>query len=360
MRLLIQPEDGIAPLVAAIERARKTVDIVIFRFDRAEIEAALKAAAKRGVQVTALITHANEGGEKSLRKLEMRLLGGGVTVSRTSNDLVRYHDKLLIIDRRVLYVMSFNLTHLDVDHSRGFAIVTKKKKLVEEALKLLVADNDRSTYVAGQNDFVVSPVNARPQLLALIHRAQKELLIYDPNIADDEMLRALDTRARHGVRVRIIGSVGRKSPRLNVRPLGGFRLHTRAIIRDGCEGFVGSQSLRKAELNSRREVGVIVRDAKVVSGLTDTFEADWSAKETIESAATLQAARHTLKRNLKANMKKLSPLDPLVREALREVISKTDGSATLTTKEMKDTVEKAVREAVRERVQEMLGESREQ
>ena len=49
-----------------------------------------------------------------------------------------------------------------------------------------------------------------------------------------------------------------------------------------------------------------------------------------------------------------------MREALREVVSKTDGSATLTTREMKDTVEKAVREAVRERVQEMLSESGEQ
>ena len=360
MKLLIQPEDGIAPLVDAIKGARKTVDIVIFRFDRAEIEAALKVAAKRGVQVTALITHANQGGEKSLRKLEMRLLEEGVTVSRTAADLVRYHDKLLIIDRRVLYVLSFNFTHLDVDHSRGFAIVTKKKKLVEEALKLLAADNDRSTYEAGLDDFVVSPVNARKQLLALIDRADRELLIYDPNIADAEMLHALNARARHGVSVRIIGSVARKTPHLNVRPLGGFRLHTRAIIRDGCEGFVGSQSLRKAELNSRREVGIIVRDAKVVARLTDTFEADWSAKETIESAATLQAARHALKKNLKANMKKLSPLDPLVRDAIREVVSKTDGSATLTTKEMKDTVQKAVREAVRERVQEMLGESREQ
>ena len=56
-------------------------------------------------------------------------------------------------------------------------------------------------------------------------------------------------------------------------------------------------------------------------------------------------------------MKKLSPLDPLVREAFREVVSKTDRSATLTTREMKDTVERAVREAVRERVQEMLSES---
>ena len=49
-----------------------------------------------------------------------------------------------------------------------------------------------------------------------------------------------------------------------------------------------------------------------------------------------------------------------MREALREVVSKTDGSATLTTREMKDTVEKAVREAVREGVQDMLSESGEQ
>lgn len=52
MKLLIQPEDGIAPLVAAIKQAKKNVDVVIFRFDRAEIEAGLKAAAKRGVSVT--------------------------------------------------------------------------------------------------------------------------------------------------------------------------------------------------------------------------------------------------------------------------------------------------------------------
>jgi len=98
--LLIQPQDGVKPLVAAIEKAKKSVDIVIFRFDRAEIEAALKAAAKRGVSVSALITYTNHGGEKSLRKLEMRLLDAGVTVSRTADDLIRYHDKLLVVDGR--------------------------------------------------------------------------------------------------------------------------------------------------------------------------------------------------------------------------------------------------------------------
>jgi polyphosphate kinase len=186
MKLLIQPEDGIAPLLAAIKKAKKSVDIVIFRFDRAELEAALQDAAERGVAVSALIAYANHGGEKGLRKLEMRLLEAGVTVSRTADDL-RHHDKLLIIDRRLLFVLSFNFTHLDVDHSRGFGIVTKKGKLVQEALKLLKADTDRTPYTAGPDTFVVSPVNARKQLLALINRAKKELLVYDPKIADTEM-----------------------------------------------------------------------------------------------------------------------------------------------------------------------------
>ena len=359
MKLLIKPEDGIAPLVAAIKHARKSVDIVIFRFDRADIEAALKAAAKRGVSVTALIAYANRGGEKNLRKLEMRLLGEGVTVSRTAADLVRYHDKLLIIDRRVLYVLSFNFTHLDVDHSRGFGIVTRKKKLVQEALKLLAADNGRTSYEAGLDTFVVSPVNARKQLLALIQRARKELLIYDPRIADAEMLQALGERAKKGVDVRVIGSIGgrRSGHHLKVRPLGGFRLHTRTIVRDRREAFVGSQSLRTAELDSRREVGVIVRDAKVVGRLLETFAADWGAKECVE---TVRATPKELKKTLKANMRRLSELDPLVKEAVKEVVSKTDGSATLNVKEMKDTIGKAVKEAVRERVDEMLNETAEQ
>ena len=47
----------------------------------------------------------------------------------------------------------------------------------------------------------------------------------------------------------------------------GKRLHVRTIVRDGRRAFVGSQSLRKLELDKRREVGVIVDDAKVVKQL---------------------------------------------------------------------------------------------
>lgn len=356
MKLLIQPEAGIKPLLSAIKGAKKTVDIVIFRFDRAEIESSLKSAVERGVEVNALIASANRGGEKSLRKLEMRLLDAGVKVSRTSDDLVRYHDKLMVIDRRELYVMSFNFTHLDITHSRGFGIITKKGKLVQEALRLIEADIARKPFESKVATFVVSPVNARKQLAEYIHGAEKELLIYDPKIADREMLRALADRVKNDVTVRLIGTTGKKHGALLEVRRPVFRLHTRTIIRDRKTAFIGSQSLRQAELDTRREVGLIVRDHKLVEELLETFKADWEMKV---APAKIQIPTRTLKKRMKNAVKKLSPLNPIVKEAVKEVVAKS-GSDNLDPKEVKETVQNAVKEAVRERVQEIIDESEDQ
>jgi hypothetical protein len=116
---------------------------------------------------------------------------------------------------------------------------------------------------------------------------------------------------------------------------------------------VGSQSLRVAELDSRREVGVIVREQKVVSRLVQAFEKDWERKQV---AVDEKATPRETKKKLKSMVQKLSPLNPLVKEAVSEVVSKAGGKA-LGAGEMKETVEKAVKEAVRERVTEMLKES---
>ena len=353
VKLLIQPQDGIAALLAAIKKAKKTIEIVIFRFDRAEIEAALTAAVRRGVSVSALIAYANRGGEKHLRKLEMRLLEAGVNVSRTPDTLVRYHNKMLIVDRRVLYVLSYNFTHLDIDHSRGFGIATRKPTLVAEGVKLFEADSLRKSYKAGLNTFVVSPVNARKQLAAFIHKATKELLIYDPNVADREMAKALADRAKAGVKIRVIGAMSGKHKEIDVRKLTGLRLHTRTIIRDRREAFVGSQSLRAVELDKRREVGVIVGGAKTVRRLVDTFDADWSAKELSDNP---EATARDLKRAVKSAAMELTSLSPIVRDALRDVVEKT-GCEDLDPKETQRSIKKAVKEAVRERVQEIMDEA---
>ena len=380
MKLIIQPEDGVAPLLAAIKGAKTRIDIAIFRADRKDIENALKAAASRGVKVTALIAHVNRGGADNLRKLEIRFLEEGVIVARTSDDLIRYHDKFLIVDRRVLYVLSFNFTHLDIDHSRGFGIVTANSAWVREGIKLFRADCTRSRYKAGVDTMVVSPANSRKVLGEFLRRAKKQLLIYDPKISDKEMLRILQDRAKAGVEIRIIGKVG-GGFKFDSQKLSGHRLHTRTIIRDGRQAFVGSQSLRPAELDSRRELGLIIHDAKAVKKLMDTFEADWVPVESKkqkdipkESKSLQEAADVEQEKVEKAEQKEqaqaekqtevavealkqeLDPLAASVKKAVRKAVAKA-GDDVLRDKEVKDTMKKVVKKAVKDAVKEAVQES---
>jgi cardiolipin synthase len=284
VKLIIQPGDGVAPIVRAIQKARKTIDIVIFRFDRDEVEQALQAAVARGVVVRALIAHTNKGGEKKLRKLELRLLERGATVARTADDLTRYHGKLMIVDNQFLHVYGFNYTTLDIDKSRSFGIVTRDRKVVAEAVKLFDADALRQNYTPGHQRLVVSPENSRNQLTAFLKGAKKQLLIYDAQVSDNAIQRVLQERAKAGVEIRIIGSLEKSLKDVKVRKLTDLRLHVRAIIRDGRDAFVGSQSLRRLELEGRREVGLIIRNTGVVRKIQAVFEADWSRKSRKKAA----------------------------------------------------------------------------
>ena len=278
MKLIVQPDEGLAPIVSAIKQAKKTIDVVIFRLDRAELARALAAAVARGVRVRTLTAHENRGGTKSLRKLELSLLEAGVTVSRTADDLVRYHGKMMIIDGRILHVYGFNFTALDMQKSRSFGVITKNPKLVREAMKLFEADFERQAYTPGSDRFVVSPENARERLSAFIKATRKQLLIYDPQVTDDAMLRLITNLIKKKVDVKIIGKVEAK---WNVKSerFPGKRLHVRAMIRDGRRAFVGSQSLRRLELEKRREVGVIITDEIIIRQLQDLFETDWALTE---------------------------------------------------------------------------------
>ena len=280
MKLITQPEAGARPILAAVRRAKRTIDIVIFRFDLKELEKELAAAVARGVAVRALIAHTNTGGTSNLRKLEQRLLKTGVTVCRTDDDLVRYHGKLLIVDRGRAYILGFNYTDEDL-RSRSFGVQIRTRKIVKELLRLFESDANRTDYAPRVRDLVVSPENARRRLEEFLRRARTTLDIYDPQATDDAMLKLLEGKVQRGVRVRILGTLEKKWQKagFKAREFPGERLHVRAIVRDGRRAFVGSQSLRKLELDERREVGVIIRDRAIVRSIEKTFKKDWRATE---------------------------------------------------------------------------------
>jgi len=358
VKVLVQPEEGVNPILTAINRAKKTLEVVIFRLDRKQIEEAIRAAAARGVFVRALVAFANRGGEQQLRRLETRFLDSGVTVTRTSDDLVRYHAKMMIVDRRTLYILSFNYTTLDIEHSRAFGIVTRNKALVQEATKLFEADSTRKPYTPQLNNFLVSPLNARKQLAEFIRKARKELLIFDPKISDSQMVRLLIERQKAGVEIKIIGRLGKKAGGLNARRLDEIRLHTRTIIRDRKAAFVGSQSLRKLELDSRRELGLIMKERGVVGKLVETFEKDWRASEAQEQKpkAAVREKQQTIDKTKLA--KKLDPLNESIKRAVKRVV-KENGNEVIADAETKETLKQAVKKTVKQAFKEAVQETAE-
>ncbi len=322
---------------------------MIFRFDQREIESALANAVSRGVSVHALIASKNRAGEENLRALEQRLLGAGVTVARTGDDLVRYHGKMMIVDRRELYLLAFNLTRIDMERSRSFGVITRSREVVREAARLFEADSKRTPYEAGNSRFLVSPVNARKELAKFIQGARRELAIYDPQVSDRSMIRLLADRAKAGVSVRIIGRLVGAIPGVPVCKLAQMRLHTRTIVRDRQFAFVGSQSLREMELDARREVGFIFRDAKVVTGLQRTFESDWQLAEQAagEKEESASPSERIAKKVAKAVAREIPAVGPLVTDAVEEVAGELT-ELDITPEEVEAMVKGAVREVVKD------------
>ncbi len=353
MRLITQPDDGIAPLLTALQSAKKSIHILVFRLDRVEIEKALVDAVGRGVSVHALIAYTNRGGDKNLRRFEMRLLERGVTVTRTADDLVRYHGKMFIIDEKELYLLSFNYTHLDITLSRSFALALTQKDLVEEALRLFDCDSRRLPYENKCDDLVVSPVNARGRLTEFITGAKKQLLLYEMKISDADFIRLLNEKISQGVDVRVIGRAeGRNDLPARKLPI---RLHTRAILRDGKEAFLGSQSLRKLEMEARREIGVIVHDAKIVKQMIEVFDKDWrSAAPAVHADAMATAFDLQAKKVARSVARQIS-MKPLIEQIIDRAVD-DDHEGAFEPKEMAQTVREAFREEVHDAVVHALQE----
>ena len=207
--------------------------------------------------------------------------------------------------------------------------------------------------------FVVSPANARKQLASFIKGAKKELLIYDPKLSDKAMLRLIRERLEAGVKVRVIGEVTGKW--LECRKLARLRLHTRTIIRDRKQAFVGSQSLRQLELDARREIGVIFRDASILAEMVRIFTEDWKASKKLAFKPPKIEVEKAAKKLVKVVHKRL-PVKPVVKKVVKAIKKSKaklprEHAERLVHHAIESSLKDAVKEAATEVVKEVVSES---
>jgi hypothetical protein len=123
-------------------------------------------------------------------------------------------------------------------------------------------------------------------------------------------------------------------------------LHTRTIIRDRTDTFVGSQSLRQLELDARREIGIIFREHAVVKDLVRIFEEDWaaSAAEDFEKKQKSALLPKKAAKKVAESVAKTISVDPVAKRVTKAIRKRADI----------DVDDKAVRETVKQVVKDVV------
>ena len=171
------------------------------------------------------------------------------------------------------------------------------------------------------------------------------------------MIRLLRGRAKAGVEIRVIGRVSKSSKKIGPSGMMRMRFHTRTIIRDRRAAFIGSQSLRDAELDRRRELGLIIHERDIVRSLRHTFESDWATlRPQIEDVEEMKVpATGAVKRLAKVVVRDL-PLEPVVQRALQQALRDMPG-AQFAGNKFEHRLEDAVRGAVEDTVSHIVRET---
>ena len=164
-------------------------------------------------------------------------------------------------------------------------MVTTDPDAVRSAAAIFAADWNMGAE-PDPGPLIVSPTNARKQLLALVREADSSLELYAEVLRDPEMLDSLVDAARRGVRVRVILSPGPEfateqteltAAGVDIRISTSLYIHAKLIVADGERAFIGSQNLSATSLDQNRELGIIVDGPINLARLSRTFEIDFRA-----------------------------------------------------------------------------------
>ena len=288
--VFIEPGDGRAPILDEIQGARRSIDLEVYLVSDDAILRSLEEAPRRGVAVRVILEEYPFGGGGGQEEVFARLESAGIAV-RWGNPVFRFsHIKTMVVDDAVAVIMNQNLTQSAFSSNREFGVVTTRPDAVQTAAAIFGADWSRGAE-PDPGPLVVSPTNARAQLLALIDGARVSLDLYAEVLRDPQLLDALAAAAERGVRVRIIvspsGDFGAEVDALaasgvDVRFSRSLYIHAKLIVADGERAYVGSQNLSATSLDQNRELGIIVHDPVNLSRLSRTFAIDFRAAASLE------------------------------------------------------------------------------
>ena len=269
------------PLVQFIQAAHHSLDGEVYELTSKPVEAALEAAAHRGVVVRIALEPHPKGASRTIPQNAYKTLAAqGVHVEWTSSAFTFTHAKYLVADATSAWIGSPNWIAAAFKSNREFSIVDTDPTVVGEAESVFQADWAHQTFTGNASALVLSPTNSRSQITARTTGAHSTLDVYAEELDDPAQEDALIAAVHRGVRVRIVctgdGDVA------NLRA-GGVQvvvdkklyIHAKAIVADGTTVFIGSENISATSFDKNREMGLILTDRAVVATVEKAFASDF-------------------------------------------------------------------------------------
>lgn len=249
----------------------------------------LERAHGAGVQVRVLLEHHPFGDEASGTGANQpaydQLMAADIPVRWTSARFQLTHQKTMLVDGSSTAIMTQNFTRSAFRANREFDVIDRDSSDVREAQAIFDADWNGTSYTPRDPNLLVSPVNSRSGLLALIGRAHSSVWVYAEEVQDYQVEDALVAAARRGAQVRLISNAGDASNAAGLARLraGGVAIHlvtqpyihAKMVLVDGRWAFVGSENISRASLDRNRELGVLVAAPRALKRLGQQFTKDW-------------------------------------------------------------------------------------
>ena len=287
--LIVEPSNGITPVLSIIQGAVKSIDLVMYELEDTQIENALVLTEKRGIQVRVLLNEGYYGAQPSASSAAayQYLESAGVSFHWAPSYFALTHQKTLVVDGNQAIIMTFNLTPQYYGSDRDFGIVDNDIKDVT-AIEAVFNDDwqgIKDSTSAG-DDLVWSP-GADTEILSMINHSRKSLYIENEEMSDTTVVNALIAAAQRGVKVDLVMTYS-SDWTVNFTKLAaagvGIRtyaadaplyIHAKLILSDGTGAFIGSQNFSASSLKYNRELGIMLSDSNLLNSLSTTFQSDW-------------------------------------------------------------------------------------
>ncbi len=287
VQLFIEPDDGRAPVLSAINSAKKSIDLEVYLLsDKTTIQSLINAE-KRGVKVRVILEEHPYKGYGANRGTKDKLAHYGIS-TKWSNRVYRFtHSKFFVVDKTIGYIMTLNLSKSSFTKNREFGIITKNSIYIGELEKIFQSDWERKPYRPLKSALVVSPENSRIKLTKLVKTAKKEILIYAEEIEDRNFEDLLIAKAKTGVKIYIVLAdpkyigTNREAEKylspyhIQVSTPSSPFIHAKVIVVDDLTAYIGSINFSSTSMDKNREVGIITSSKDAVDKLRNAFFKDF-------------------------------------------------------------------------------------